>query len=148
MSSSRSIRAFFLSRAVCAATRFFIFLLISFSSGERWFSLCLFLGPGFGFGSKSARQDGLGRTPLLLLPIVTAVGFAGNIVRKFVEVADVMYVFPCVSGTVAISILVELIFHLLITILETQKGIKFSLSKFLHERLAFLACFSSMCIVY
>jgi len=42
--SRSSIWAFFLSRAVWAATRFFSFLLIIFSSGLRCVSLCLFRG--------------------------------------------------------------------------------------------------------
>lgn len=42
--SSSLILAFFLSRAVWAATRFFNFLLSAFSSGVRCVSRCLFLG--------------------------------------------------------------------------------------------------------
>jgi len=44
-SSSSLIRCFFLSRAVCAATRFFNFLLINFSSGDRFVNRLLFLVP-------------------------------------------------------------------------------------------------------
>lgn len=69
-SSNSSIRAFLRSRAVCAATRFFNFLLIILSSGLRFVSLFLFFG-----------------SPLMPSPSVTDIG---RLAAKDVSGLDIM----------------------------------------------------------
>jgi len=76
--SISSVWAFFLSLAVCAATLFFSFLLISLSSGVRWSRFALFLTGQ----SSSSFLISKGRIPSgevegagLLLPTTAAMGF-------------------------------------------------------------------------
>jgi len=79
MISMSSVWAFFLSLAVCAATRFFNFLLISLSSGLKWSRFALFL-TGHSSSSflmsnamiLSGEIEGAG----LLLPTTVAIGLA------------------------------------------------------------------------
>lgn len=82
-SSMSSIRARFLSRAFWAATRFFSFLRISFSSVDRWSRLALFRA-GAEFASDSDVDSCLisvfilmgdaGRFRLMLLPLRMLLG--------------------------------------------------------------------------
>jgi len=73
MTSMSSVCAFFLSLAVCAATRFFNFLLISLSSGLKWSRFALFLtghSSSSCLMSKAGENEGAG----LLLPTTVAIG--------------------------------------------------------------------------
>lgn len=79
--SIESVAAFFLSRAVWAATRFFSFLLINLSSGVRWSKLALFLAGASSASCCSSLMSrrrsffgGDGDGAGLLLPTTVATG--------------------------------------------------------------------------
>lgn len=89
--SISSVWAFFLSLAVCAATLFFNFLLISLSSGLRWSKFARFLTGqsssscliSNGKISSSGEIEGAG----LLLPTTVAIGLLGNVMPVICVVA-------------------------------------------------------------
>lgn len=79
-SSSSSILAFFRSRALCAATRFFSFLLMIFSSRVRWSSRCLFLtgAAAVATGSATSISDLTcqSRGAMIVVVVVAAAAFS------------------------------------------------------------------------
>lgn len=84
ITSISSVWAFFLSLAVCAATLFFNFLLISLSSGLRWSKFARFLTGQSSSSSclisngkiSSGEIEGAG----LLLPTTVAIGLLCNVI--------------------------------------------------------------------
>jgi len=77
VTSMSSVCAFFLSLAVCAATRFFNFLLISLSSGLKWSKFALFLtghSSSSCLMSKAKISSGETEGAGLLLPTTVAIG--------------------------------------------------------------------------